>query len=74
MRTPTEAPEASLAWVQASSISVHCPYCGQAHRHERRNLPSKGRARMAPGCGLQLNPTQRITGYWVTVPPKEGQA
>lgn len=74
MTKPTEAPEAPLAWAQASSISVHCPYCRQAHRHERRNLPTEGRARLAPQCGLQLNPAERVTGYWVTVPPKESRS
>lgn len=74
MTTLTEAPEAPLVWAQAASISVQCPYCGQAHRHERRNLPKQGRARIAPYCGLRLNPHDRITGYWITVPAKEGRS
>lgn len=68
MRTPTEAPDAPVVWVSGGAFSVQCPYCSQAHRHERRNVPLKGRARLSPGCGLRLGPTERVAGYWITIP------
>ncbi|MCR6494239.1 hypothetical protein [Cellulomonas sp. P24] len=61
-----DRPVAAIVATRGRRVTVCCPYCGQLHDHV---VETPGRAeRHAPGCGLTLAGTQRVTGYTFTVP------
>lgn len=48
------------------TVTVQCPYCNNAHIHDKGD--KKRIQRRSPGCGLYLNPQQRLSGYIFEMP------
>ncbi len=69
----TTIPTAEVLVIRDKFCKVRCPYCRGVHEHSAATnafTPGSTHHR-APGCGMHLNPDQRVTGYRFTIAPTQ---